>query len=77
MISHAFELLAKLIGRVAAQVVCFMLVWGVIGLCVRLYGWIDSIVPGGIDLVPAAMFGFAAFAAFASRRLIRDARLDD
>jgi len=77
MVSRAFELLARLIGRAAAQVVCFMLLWGLIGLCVRLYGWIDGIIPGGIDPVPAGMFGFAAFAAFASWRLIRNARLDD
>lgn len=77
MLSRAFDVLAKLIGRAAAQVLCFILVWSGIGLCVRLYGWIDSMVPGGIDPVPAAMFGFVAFAAFASWRLIRGAKLDD
>lgn len=77
MLSRAFDLLAKLIGRAAAQVVCFILVWSIIGLCVRLYGLIDSMVPGGIDPVPAVMLGFIAFVAFASWRLIRDAKLDD
>jgi hypothetical protein len=75
--SRAFDLLVKLIGRAAAQVVCFVLLWSLIGIGVRLYVWLDGRVPGGIDPVRAAIFCMIALGAFVGWRMIANARLDE
>ena len=75
--SRAFDLLVKLIGRAAAQVVCFVLFWSLIGIGVRFYVWLDGRVPGGIDPVLAMIFCMISLGIFAGWRMIANARLDE
>lgn len=75
--ARMFQFLTQLIGRAAAQVVCFILVWSLIGIAVRLYVWLDERVPGGIDPVHAGMFCMIVFAVFTGWRMIASASLDE
>lgn len=75
--SRAFDLPVKLIGRAAAQLVCFVLIWSLIGIGVRLCVWLDGRAPGGIDPVRAAIFSVIALGLFGGWRMIADARLDE
>ena len=74
-LKRAFELLIKTVGRVAAQLICSVVMLALIGLAFRGFAWLDGVAPFKLDpiyvilIVAISIVGFYIWRAFATANL--------
>ena len=71
-----FELLATIVGRLVAQIICMVVTWSIIGLMVRSYFWLFEKTPMKLDPIHFFLIVAISVCALVAWRMIDSADLE-